>query len=71
MNNMKDCSGRIIHIDDKVASNEAGYTFSLSIFTVVGFTKKMVKCSKNGDIVYKFPAQLCRIDYTPEDWVQF
>jgi hypothetical protein len=65
---MKDCSGRPLHIGDTVASTEQGYTFSLKIFEVIGFTAQKVKLQRSGMDCLKFPEQVCRIDYCrPED----
>lgn len=62
---MKDCSGRKICIGDIVATNVNGYTSSLELCSVVGFTKCKVKLEyyatplATPETLYKFPKQVC------------
>jgi len=51
----KDISGRVIRIGDSVATTERGYTHSLVIRKVTGFTAKKIKLG----MAQKFPEQLC------------
>lgn len=68
---MNDVTNRILEIGDLVVATDSHYK-DLIQGQVVDFTPKKVKIKisnaagyylKPGDIVYKFPAQISRIDY--------
>lgn len=58
---MKDCAKQQIEIGDICATNQAGYTYALILYEVIGFTDKKVKLAhnKNREEVLKFPEQIC------------
>jgi hypothetical protein len=62
---VKDFLGNELIIGDAVATNIGGYTYSLEIMYVIGFTEQKIKVSKSIDVgkpVYlKFPRQIVKI----------
>jgi hypothetical protein len=65
---MKDVTGKELDIGNKVATNIQGYTYSLVICTIIGFTNQKVKLSYINDWSHKpdeclkFPKQLCKVE---------
>lgn len=60
---MKDVAGHLLELGQTVALAPPGYTYSLVLGKIIGFTPKMIKVEykDNRSIVttMKFPEQLC------------
>lgn len=62
----KDSIGRIIRVGDTVASTVPNYSY-LAVGKVIKFNPKMIKISDGKDSYNRYPDQVVRVDYTPED----